>query len=193
MKSSRKRIFAISFFVLALPFSLSIAGNNAKVIHVFVALCDNHYQGIVPVPPKLGNGADPENNLYWGALYGVKTFFKRSPDWDMVETARPAPPVLERCIFKHRRENVWLIADAYQGKEIRQTVIDFLEAAAGKSKGVVTVKTETQSVRLGMHGKSNLVVYVGHDGLMDFSLNTYPEKQDDRLRETIILACYSKS
>ncbi len=46
-----------------------------RTIHIFVALCDNKNQGIVPVPPILGNGEDPKNNLYWGALYGVKTFF----------------------------------------------------------------------------------------------------------------------
>ncbi|RYD88183.1 MAG: hypothetical protein EOP54_27665 [Sphingobacteriales bacterium] len=29
---------------------------DVKVIHVFVALCDNKYQGIVPVPKAIGNG-----------------------------------------------------------------------------------------------------------------------------------------
>ena len=35
---------------------------TTKTIHVFVALCDNKYQGIVPVPPKIGNGQDLNNN-----------------------------------------------------------------------------------------------------------------------------------
>ena len=35
-----------------------------KIIHVFVALCDNKYQGIVPVPKAIGNGQYPANNLY---------------------------------------------------------------------------------------------------------------------------------
>ncbi|WP_431199255.1 hypothetical protein ACQ86K_29370 [Mucilaginibacter sp. P19] len=48
-----------------------------KVIHVFVALCDNKYQGIVPVPPAIGNGQDPETNLYWGSDNGVRTYFKK--------------------------------------------------------------------------------------------------------------------
>jgi hypothetical protein len=51
--------------------------NESTVIHVFVALCDNKYQGIVPVPAKIGNGQDPLNNLYWGAAYGIKSFFKK--------------------------------------------------------------------------------------------------------------------
>ena len=44
-----------------------------KTIHVLVALCDNKYQGIVPVPPKIGNGQDPDNNLYWGCAFGVRS------------------------------------------------------------------------------------------------------------------------
>ncbi len=46
-----------------------------RTVHVFVALADNQHQGIVPVPARLGNGDDPEHNLYWGSAYGVKTFF----------------------------------------------------------------------------------------------------------------------
>ena len=47
------------------------------VIHVVVALCDNANQGIVPVPNKLGDGRDPGSNLYWGALYGLRTHITR--------------------------------------------------------------------------------------------------------------------
>ncbi len=34
-----------------------------KTIYIYVALCDNKYQGIVPVPAKIGNGQDPNNKL----------------------------------------------------------------------------------------------------------------------------------
>ena len=56
-----------------------------KTIHVFVALCDNRYQGIVPVPAKIGNGQDAATNLYWGAVYGIKTFFNKSSEWKLIE------------------------------------------------------------------------------------------------------------
>ncbi len=58
-----------------------LAAGRPIVVHVVTALCDNKYQGIVRVPKQLGNGQDPANNLYWGALYGVRTFFKRSREW----------------------------------------------------------------------------------------------------------------
>lgn len=62
--------------ILLMGFS-SFSFAKMKVVHVVVALCDNKYQGIVPVPAMIGNGQDPSNNLYWGAAYGVKTFMKK--------------------------------------------------------------------------------------------------------------------
>ncbi len=54
--------------------------SETNTIHIIVALCDNKYQGIVPVPKTIGNGQDPKNNLYWGTAYGIKTYFKRSSE-----------------------------------------------------------------------------------------------------------------
>lgn len=183
-------VIAIIFVVL--PFSAS-AQTSPRVVHIFVALCDNQYQGIVPVPATLGNGDDPRNNLYWGALYGVKTFFKRSSNWDLVQTTKPTSPLLERCIFKHRRENVYLVADAYRGRKIKRAVIDYLNAASGQPKAPLSIETENDTVEIPFHGDSNLIVYVGHNGLMDFRLKSYPAKHDDGNRETMILACKSKT
>src|ERR1700722_7703404 len=57
---------------------------SGRVAHVLVALADNRYQGIVPVPAAIGNGDDLIHNLYWGAGYGLKTFFRRSADWELI-------------------------------------------------------------------------------------------------------------
>ena len=78
-----KKLLLLLSVIVCLAFSKSDE-DAVKTIHVFVALCDNDNQGIVPVPSKLGNGQDPKNNLYWGALYGVKTHFKNSKDWTLV-------------------------------------------------------------------------------------------------------------
>jgi len=55
-----------------------VVANRPLVSHVIVALCDNVHQGIVKVPEHLGNGDDLDGNLYWGAMYGVRTFLPRS-------------------------------------------------------------------------------------------------------------------
>jgi hypothetical protein len=164
--------------------------NSAKVIHVFTALCDNKYQGIVRVPATIGNGQDPQNNLYWGAAYGVKSFFKKQSNWKLVEELQNEQPnvIMERCVFKHSTENVYLIADAYDGREIKQCTINFLKSCSGSFADSVVINNKT----IYCGGSSDIIAYTGHDGLMDFSINeTYPPA-DSFKREAIILACYSK-
>lgn len=170
------------------------AQNSIRTIHVFVALADNKNQGIVPVAAKLGNGEDPEHNLYWGSAYGVKTFFLRNSEWELVLAHQtPKAEVLERCVFKHRTDPVYLVADAYRGSQIKQAILDFLDAAAGASSEQVTVKSGAQVANLAARGGANLVAYVGHDGFMDFQLPTLPHKANDDRRQAIILACASKA
>jgi hypothetical protein len=170
---------SLLFVILIIQSTESQTTNqSSKVIHVFVALCDNQYQGIVPVPKQLGDGDNPATNLYWGAAYGVKTFLKRSTDWKLIsEKSKPTPTILERCIFQ--RGNSFVVADAYRGKEIKAATVDFLNYAAGKSP--VNSGSEAQ-----------LICYLGHNGLMDFSLESYPKRDDNKNRDVIILACASK-
>src|SRR5687768_9783921 len=104
-----------------------------KVAHVFVSLCDNKYQGIVPVPARIGNGQDPANNLYWVG-YGVKSYFKSSAEWKMVSTRKIDSTILEQAVFKHVSKNWYLVADAYNGKYIKDCTHDFLQACAGLHK-----------------------------------------------------------
>ena len=167
--------------------------NPGKVIHVLVALCDNQYQGIVPVPARIGNGDDPANNLYWGAAYGVRTFFERSKDWKLIKnTQSPEPAVLERVVFKHKVKDVYIVADAYRGREIRQATVDLLRFAAGAENEAIEVELGSRQIGLTAGAGADLIAYVGHDGLMDFTLAEYPRKSDDRRRDVIILACASK-
>lgn len=164
--------------ILAVSFSVCCF-SESKIIHVFVALCDNESQGIVPVPEKLGNGGDPANNLYWGAMYGVKTYFRKSTDWKLIETKNNhTDKILERVIFKHNTKDVFIIADAYKGSEIKQCMIDFLSAVAGKEI------------------KTNLAVYIGHNGMMDFNIDKtliFKDRKKERKHPgAIVLACKSK-
>lgn len=162
-----------------------------KMIYVIVALCDNVHQGIVPVAPALGNGDDAERNLYWGARFGVKTFFKSSRDWRLAsDVQNPAPKVLERLVFKHARLDAYLVADAYRGSEIRQATADFLLAASGNANPTVEVGGKTYGLSRG--ASSHLLAYVGHDGLMDFRLSYTPKRKDDVMRDAVVLACASK-
>ena len=166
------------------------AVNSVPVIHVFVALADNVNQGIVPVSASLGNGDNPATNLYWGAAFGIRTFLSRSKDWELISVIpNPNASILERCVFRHRRTSTLLVADAYRGKEITQTTVDFLEAAAGKAGE----KLKAKNVEFHTAGSADLVAYIGHNGLMDFELPAHPKRRDDRQRRAIVLACASKN
>jgi hypothetical protein len=181
------------FFVLHVN-GLAAQELSPRTVHVFVALADNQHQGIVPVPAKLGNGEDPEHNLYWGSAYGVKTFFSRSSDWTVIRCGgKPKAQVLERCIFKHRATDVYLVADAYRGSEIRQAILDFFDAAAGASPETIVLPSAAHAKNLTARGGAKLLAYIGHDGLMDFQLPLIPKKHNEIHRDAIILACASQS
>ena len=170
-------------------------GGKARTVQVFVALADNDHQGIVPVARMLGNGEDPEHNLYWGSAYGVKTFFSHSPEWMRLGCfPKPKAAILERCIFVYGKAKVYLVADAYRGTEIKQAILDFLDSAAGGGAEYITApRGKTGPVlQLPIHGGADLLAYVGHDGLMDFQLPRYPRPGDGTHRDAIVLACASK-
>jgi hypothetical protein len=153
-----------------------------KLVHVFVALCDNRNQGIVKVPAHLGNGQDPAGNLYWGAAYGVKTFLARSGGWEEVPLAnRPRrPEILARALFRNRGSGpaVRILAEAYDGAHMKAALADFLGAAAGT---------------LAVESPADLVCFVGHNGLMDMRLSETPKAAaGPRPEAAVVLACKSQ-
>lgn len=164
---------------------------QSKTIHVFVALCDNVNQGIVPVPAKIGNGQDPFHNLYWGAGYGVKNFFKvKTKDWKFLKVIPSNDPViLERILFKHATKDIYMLADAYDGAKIKSCVEDFLKSSNGQNP----IQIPYESTKLSFGGDSALIAYVGHDGLMDFDVNVSYRDSVSKTKDVIILACYSKN
>ena len=152
-----------------------------KTICVFVALADNR-QGIVPVSPKIGNGDDPDNNLYWGFDDGLKTYFsRRTSCWIRMETRKyPTGNVLERITFRHKMLGHTLIADAYAGLKIHEAITDFCRAAVGENDPSGRRST-----------LSSLVSYIGHNGLMNFSPPEFPTTPTAARIPAIVLACES--
>ncbi len=153
-----------------------------------VALCDNKYQGIVKVPKGIGNGQDPNTNLYWGCGYGMRTYFKKSADWKEVKRKKVDNIRLERIVFKHKTKDYYLVADAYDGQYIKNCTIDFLNSCSGGKKDTLMIGKTI----LGLNGNAKLVAYVGHNGLMDFSLPNTFQNKDDKQRDAMIIGCASK-
>lgn len=169
--------------------TINAADSIYKSIHIFVALCDNKHQGIVPVPAAIGNGQKPNSNLYWGCGYGIKTYFKKSDEWDLIKTYKIDSLILERAVFKHKTMSYYLIADAYNGKYIKNCITDFLKSSSAQMKDTVVLDSNI----IGINGNSDLLAYIGHNGLMEFQLSESYLSADDKKRDIIILACFSKS
>lgn len=193
-KACSRFLRAFLMLVLAILTICSASANPApRSVHVFVALADNQYQGIIPVAPKLGNGDVAAANLYWGAAFGVKSFFRASSDWRLIFcSSAESSAVLERCVFKHRSADAYIIADAYRGREIRSCVTDFLAAAAGVHLASAQIKDGDRQETVGTGGNADLVVYVGHDPFMDFQIPAITGAKSAKHPAAIILACASK-
>lgn len=182
--------FLLGLIALTAVMAPALARADSKVIHAFVALCDNATQGIVPVPPKIGNGDDPDSNLYWGCDDGLRSVFKRSKSWRLVESRKEKAPavILEQLVFKHVNQDVWLVAYAYRGAEMRRMMEAFLQAVAGKESEALVVREGEASVSLPGPGRADFLAFIGHNGLMDFSL-TFPGNQRSGPRVPVTVLC----
>lgn len=161
-----------------------------RVVHLFVALADNDSQGIVPVPKKIGNGEDPDLNLYWGNEEGARGYFKASADWKLVASRKkPSPPILERLVFKHKEREVYLVADGYRGRCIAVALKDFFEAAAGGE--AIAIEAGAEGPKLEAGGKADLVAFLGHNGLMDNEVAA-PAVRKGGGKPAIVLCCASR-
>jgi len=178
------------------------AAAEPEIVHVYVALCDNASQGIIPVPAKIGDGDQPDANLYWGCSEGVRSWFKASKRWKKMP-AEPStrPEVLERAVFKHADRNLYLVAEAWRGREIKSCLQAFVNAAAGDGTESVPLKTATATSEkptiLAAGGSSKLVAYIGHNGLMAFTVDwpVKPAVENVNLRTpkpAIVLCCVSQ-
>lgn len=164
----------------SLIFALLLAAASAhaaeKKVGVFVALVDNKTQGIAPVPARIGNGDDPEHNLYWGTDEGLKGWFDRSGKWKLVEkNDKPASrDILRTRTYKYAEGGAALDARAYRGCSMKQCILDFESAVSS--------------------GGFDLVIFVGHDGLMDFQLPAPARSAKQAKRpDCIVLACLSEA
>ena len=159
------------------------------LVHVFVPLCDNEHQGIVPVNKQLGDGLNLHTNLYWGAGYGVKSFFKAGKSWKLLYAqSDPAADILERVIFEKKYSNgarVLLVADAYRGDRMRACIWDFLNTLSGHRLDTIRLKDSVMAT-----GTPDLAILNGHNGLMDMELEKITPAVNGP-KDAAVIACAS--
>lgn len=161
-----------------------------RIAHVLVCLCDNENQGIAPVPAKIGNGRDLANNLYWGNAEGFAGIFSKTPDWRLQHKYVPAGQevVLERRVYAHAKQKVLLVADAFRGESMRECLRDYLASLAGQ----LVVNVDLDDLKFSAGGAADFVGFIGHNGLMEFSLPTPPLSAATG-KTTAIFCCKSQS
>ena len=142
-----------------------------KKVAVFVALCDNASQGIIPVPAKIGDGNKPDDNLYWGCTDGFSGCFHASKAWKLQKKEVPEDKrIFERLIYLHESGDIELTAEAWRGSEIKACLTAF----------------ETALVS----GKHDLCAYIGHNVLMDGQVAP-PATKAVKPCDAIVLCCLS--
>ncbi len=149
------------------------------VATVYVALCDNDSQGIIPVKnKKICMGDVPEKNLYWATSGGLKGHAKVRRWKKVVYETRPDDTLAVRAVWKKRMVpggelrargvrgavEVYLVGLAYRGIKIRDAMADYLKAV---NRDAGTDLLLPSGKRLTYGGESHVIGFIGHDYFMD--------------------------
>jgi len=151
-----------------------------KQARIIVSLADNANQGIVPIKASLGNGQNPGNNLYWGALYGAKTHFKRMKGWTVKSANSDNASVLDSFMLSNvASPSSKILVEAWDGAQQKQAVKSYFQDL--RNDGSL----------------NDLVCFVGHNALMDLFLANVPALKSTRDanivrgRKGVVIACQS--
>ena len=148
------------------------------VATVYVALCDNDSQGIIPVKNRsICNGDDPSKNIYWKGN-GISGYLK-AHGWRRQDVQKNDDGiVLLQEVWKKRlfagkklkargaprTFDAYIVAKAYRGSRIHNAMKDYLTSINTDTVETVTLDTgETINAAGGGH----LIGYIGHDYFMD--------------------------
>ncbi len=146
----------------------------------------------------LGNGQSTKGNLYWGALYGLKTHFLKNAGWHRIENQETDDArILERLVMSIELERdtkmyeVILVADAWDGSHIKDALGHYMTMLAGNASEKMLIKDNRHALEIG--SSAHLMAFIGHNGLMDFTLNPLPQSTTKGpARDAVVLACVSK-
>lgn len=151
-----------------------------KQARIIVSLADNANQGIVPIKSSLGNGQDPKSNLYWGALYGAKTYFERMKGWSVESGSSENPSILDSFeLLNAEYPSTRILFEAWDGAKQKQAVSAYFQ----------DLRNEISP--------NELVCFVGHNALMDLFIADMPALKSTRdanitrRRKGVVIACQS--
>lgn len=173
------------------------------VVEVHVPLCDS---SIIPCGnAKLGDGDNPETNLYWATTPGFGRWFaRRGGGWTRAlatTTATGDKDVLALHVYRKtvttpaawrkrgapKRLAIAVVIRAWRGTAIDRALAAYAEDVSGKGERRVTLG-DGQALAAG--GAAQIVAWVGHNRLMDVEAFTWPEPATSA-RGAIAIACHT--
>jgi len=180
-----------------------LAAGKPLVVEVIVPLCDNT---IIPCGnAKLGDGDNPETNLYWATTPGFGRWFARAGGgWKRVPLASAETgdaDVLALHVYRRRvpapaswRERgvaatfeLDVVVQGWRGSAIDRALAAY--AAAMSSEAPRTLALRDGST-LEAGGAAQLVAWVGHNRLMDVPTFAWPAPAK-ATKGTIAIACHT--
>ena len=179
-----------------------LAAGKPLVVQVHVPLCDND---IIPCGnAKLGDGDNPDTNLYWATSPGFGRWFTRKKSgWTQVLRAGADGDVLETRVFRRtvkaskawraagapKRFEVYVVAYAWRGEAIDDALAAYAEDLYGNGERRITLDDGTE---LAAGGAARIVAYVGHNRLMDVDAYPWPEPAAEApTRGAVAIACHT--
>jgi len=172
------------------------------VVHAHIPLCDNRV--IRCGRHGLGNGDDPDRNLYWRTSGGFRGWFgRRGSGWKQVAQVPAQGDVLETRVWKRRFRptrawrkrgvtrafDVYVVAEAWRGLSIQGAMATYVSRLGGHQPRSLKLSDGTV---VAAGGDARVVAFVGHNGWMDVDRYDWGKrlaKTDQRKRGAIAIAC----
>jgi hypothetical protein len=172
------------------------------VVEVHVPLCDSSI--IACGNAKLGDGDNPETNLYWSTTPGFGEWFaRRGSGWKraLKQTAKDTGDADVLAVHVYRRTMTapaaWrkagapktyeldIVVHGWRGKAIDRALAAYAADVSGKGTRELVLADNTKLVA---GGAAQLVAFVGHNRLMDLDTFEWPAAGAST-KGTIAIAC----
>ena len=183
-----------------------LAAGAPLVVQVHVPLCDND---IIPCGnARLGDGDNPDTNLYWATSPGFGRWFTRKRSgWTLVldgdATTAGDADVLDVRVYRRRvrasrawraagapaRFDLYVVAYAWRGAAIDRALDAYAADLYAATPRTLTLDDDTE---LAAGGAARIVAYVGHNRLMDVDAYAWPAAADDApAKGAVAIACHT--
>ncbi|MGE0403144.1 MAG: hypothetical protein AB7T06_40935 [Kofleriaceae bacterium] len=181
-----------------------VSAGKPLVVEVHVPLCDNNI--IACGNAKLGDGDNPETNLYWSTTPGFGSWFNRKRGgWKRVLKLREGETgdkdVLALHVYRRHvstpaawrkrgapsKFEIDIVVHGWRGSAIDRALAAYAADISNPSARAIKID-DTSTLEAG--GAAQIVAWVGHNRLMDLEAFAWPAP-GTATKGTIAIACHT--